>query len=375
MSADGQTPATVRARVLALYLPQFYPTPENDEWWGRGFTEWTNVASARPLFRGHDQPRIPTELGFYDLRNPESREAQAVLASEHGIEGFCYWHYWFDGRRVLDRPVREILASGEPSAPFCLAWANQPWTRTWLGSGETLLDQTYSAADDAAHGRWLAEVFADDRYVRVDGRPLFGVYRPGDLPDPARTCDTWREICSRAGVGEPFLVGFTAFAWGVDQRDNGFDATVDFQPRLSRLPHSAGRPTLGRIRRNLRLGVLDPRLHVYDDAEARTRMDVRSKWDFPTIPSVLVGWDNTPRRGRRALVVVNSTPEALGRSVDAAITSVAGQDSEHRLVFINAWNEWAEGNYLEPDATHGRSKLEAVARSVLLPGVGRSSCP
>jgi len=355
-----------RARVIAFYLPQFYPTPENDEWWGRGFTEWTNVASAQPLFRGHDQPRIPTELGFYDLRNPESRAAQAALANEHGIEGFCFWHYWFGGRRLLDRPVREILASGEPSSPFCLAWANQPWTRTWMGSGETLVDQPYSVDDDEAHGRWLAETFADERYLRVDGHPVFCVYRPGDLPDPARTCDTWRKICTRDGVGEPFLVGIDAFAYGVDQRDNGFDATLHFQPVLSRLPHSGpGRPTLGRIRRNLRLGVLDPRVRVFDDSEARRRMNLRVKWNHPTIPTVLVGWDNTPRRGRQGMVVVNSTPEALGESLDDAIARVADQSPEHRLVFINAWNEWAEGNYLEPDLTYGRSKLEAVARSIL----------
>ncbi|MEY2460163.1 MAG: hypothetical protein QOG30_1993 [Acidimicrobiaceae bacterium] len=367
MSAvDSPRPET-RARVVAFHLPQFYPTPENDEWWGRGFTEWTNVASARPLFRGHDQPRIPTELGFYDLRNPEALAAQTALATEHGIEGFCFWHYWLGGRRLLDRPVRELLASGEPRAPFCLAWANQPWTRTWLGSGETLMDQLYSIDDDVEHGRWLAETFADPRYLRVDGRPLFGVYRPGDLPDPLRTCDTWREICSKAGVGEPFLVAINAFAAHVDQRDNGFDAILDFLPALSRLPHTepGGRPPLGRIRRNLRLGVLDPRLMVFDDAEARRLMDRRAKWSHPSIPSVLVGWDNTPRRGRRALVVVNSTAQALGRSLDRAIASVQEQAAEHRLVFINAWNEWAEGNYLEPDLTHGRSKLEAVARSIL----------
>jgi lipopolysaccharide biosynthesis protein len=366
MTEAGSPRSEARARVLAFHLPQFYPTPENDEWWGRGFTEWTNVASAQPLFPGHDQPRVPTELGFYDLRNPEALAAQSALATEHGIEGFCFWHYWFGGRRLLDRPVREILASGEPRAPFCLAWANQPWTRTWLGSGETLMPQPYSIDDDVEHGRWLAATFADERYLRVDGRPLFGVYRPGDLPDAARTCDTWREICTRAGVGDPFLVGINAFALGVDQRENGFDATLDFQPALGFLPHTEpGIPPPGRIRRNLRLGVRDPRLYVYDDAEARRLMNRRAKWGHHTIPSVMVGWDNTARRGKRAIVVVNSTPEALGRSLDEAIASVVDQTSEHRLVFINAWNEWAEGNYLEPDVTHGRSKLEAVARSIL----------
>ena len=357
----------VAARVIAFYLPQFYPTPENDRWWGPGFTEWSNVAAARPLFRSHRQPRLPGELGFYDLRNPESRAAQAALAAEHGIEAFCYWHYWFSGRRLLERPVAEILGTGEPDFGFCLAWANQAWTRTWLGSGEVLMDQPYSAEDDVDHGRFLAKVFADPRYVRVDGRPLFAVYRPADLPEPQRTCDTWREVCSSEGVGDPLLVAVNAFCSGVDMRPHGFDLMLDFQPALSRLPHTAPSavPPPGRIRRNLRLGVLDPRLTVFDDREARRLMDRRHRFDHPTVPTVLVGWDNTPRRGRRAIVLVNSTAASLRTSLDAAIASVADQHPVHRLVFINAWNEWAEGNFLEPDRDDGRARLEAVASSVL----------
>lgn len=361
---------TAAARVIAFHLPQFYPTPENDRWWGPGFTEWSSVAAARPLFPGHQQPRIPGELGFYDLRSPDTRAEQAELAAEHGIEAFCYWHYWFGGTRLLERPVEEILRTREPDFGFCLGWANQAWTRTWLGSGEVLMDQPYSIEDDVAHGRFLAGVFADARYVRIEGRPLFAVYRPADLPDPERTCETWREVCSSEGVGDPLLVGVNAFCPGVDMRAQGFDLMLDFQPALGRLPHavSTALPPLGRVRRNLRLGVRDPRLTVFDDAEARRLMNRRDRLGYPTIPAVMVGWDNTPRRGRRAIVLLNSTDASLRRSLDDAVGSVADLDLEHRLVFVNAWNEWGEGNYLEPDRTDGRARLEAVAAAVLHSG-------
>ncbi|MDQ1479597.1 MAG: hypothetical protein QOI44_458, partial [Actinomycetota bacterium] len=190
-----------RARVLAFYLPQFHPIPENDLWWGPGFTEWTNVAQAQAAFAGHYQPHLPGELGFYDLRLPETRSAQAALASEHGIEGFCYWHYWFSGRRLLERPFDEVLASGEPDFPLCLAWANESWSRRWMGDGkDLLLAQEYSLADDIEHARWLAHAFADPRYVRIGDRPVFLVYRPRDLPSARRTTDIIRREVTRAGV-------------------------------------------------------------------------------------------------------------------------------------------------------------------------------
>jgi lipopolysaccharide biosynthesis protein len=173
----------ITARVLAFYLPQFHPIAENDRWWGNGFTEWTNVARARPLFRGHYQPHVPADLGFYDLRLPESRELQARLAASYGIEGFCYWHYWFHGKRLLERPFAEVLRSGRPDFPFALAWANESWSRRWLGEDREILQaQTYSPEDDREHARWLTAAFADPRYIRIDGRPLFLIYRPGDVP-------------------------------------------------------------------------------------------------------------------------------------------------------------------------------------------------
>ena len=341
-----------RARAIAFYLPQFHPIPENDEWWEKGFTEWTNVARAKPLFEGHYQPHLPAHLGFYDLRVPEVRDRQAALAAEHGIEGFCYWHYWFLGKRLLDRPFNEVLDSGRPDFPFCLAWANETWSRRWLGEDrDILVKQEYSAQDDVEHMRCLLTAFADPRYLRVNGRPLFLVYKPYDLPDPKRTTDVWRETCVRAGLPEPFLLGVNAHA-DLDFRDLGFDGTVDFEPHLG--------------------AVADPLadgLEVVDYAQARRKM-----WRpraFPVYRTVLVGWDNTPRRGEDGVVFDNSTPEVFEQALRATVTSAADLPFEERLVFLNAWNEWAEGNHLEPDRRHGLEFLEAVRRVIVAPSVAR----
>ena len=225
------------ARLIAFYLPQFHPIPENDTWWGRGFTEWTNVCQAKPLFREHYQPRLPADMGFYDLRVPETRAAQAELAREHGIEGFCYWHYWFQGRRLLWRPFNDVLQSGEPDFPFCLAWANESWSRRWLGEEEDVLAaQTYSDDDDVHHIQWLLQAFADRRHITVNGRPLFLIYRPRHLPDPQRTTDVFRTECVKAGLPEPFLVGIDAHCQNFDCRSIGFDGTLSFEPQLGILP-------------------------------------------------------------------------------------------------------------------------------------------
>jgi lipopolysaccharide biosynthesis protein len=334
------------ARLLAFYLPQFHPIPENDEWWGKGFTEWTNVARAKPLFDGHMQPRLPANLGFYDLRVPEVRERQAELARGHGIEGFCYWHYWFRGKRLLQRPFEEVLASGSPDFPFCLCWANETWSRRWLGEErDVLVKQTYSREDDLAHIRWLMEAFADPRYIRVDGRPVFGVYRPGDFADPRATTDLWRIECVRAGLPEPFLLGMTSHQQQ-DWRAVGFDANVEFEPQLGVLA-----------------GPMDDGLKIYDYAHARKRMTGRER-DYPCVPCVFVSWDNTPRRGEDGIVFINATPDAFEAGLREAIRSVSDLPADHRLVFVNAWNEWAEGNYLEPDQSNGLGFLDAVLRAV-----------
>jgi len=322
-----------------------------------GFTEWTNVARARPIFRGHRQPRLPADLGFYDLRLPEARHAQAALAAEYGIHGFCYYHYWFNGRRLLERPFNDVLASGQPDFPFCLCWANESWTRRWLGEDrEVLLTQTYSPEDDLEHARWLAGAFSDSRYLRTDGRPIFLVYRPADLPSARRTTDVWRQTCMREGVGEPYLIGVDAHCPGRDFRDDGFDATLVFEPQLGALQGAFDDGFSRRkLARNLRVGVMHGRVKAYDYREARATMNRRVR-NFPTIRSVFVRWDNTPRRGAHGIVMVSSSPEAFGHELRWASTGLP----ESQLLFINAWNEWAEGNYLEPDQEFGMAYLEAL---------------
>lgn len=335
------------ARVIAFYLPQFYPTGENDRWWGPGFTEWTNVVQAGPLFEGHYQPRMPGDLGFYDLRVPEVRAAQADLAIRHGIEGFCYWHYWFHGERVLDRPFAEVLETGEPDLPFCLSWGNETWSRRWHGTGtpdEVLQEQTYSEADDLAHARWLMTAFADPRYIRVNDRPVFLVYRPFDLPDATRTTDTIRAECVRVGLPEPYLIGINAHQPGKDTRPLGFDSTLNFEPQLSAVP-----------------GPTDPGLKIYDYTIATQSMRRQAR-DYPFHPCVMVSWDNSPRRGENGIVFINSSPETFERHLRDAADALPDGPSEHRLLFLNAWNEWAEGNYLEPDLRYGLGWLEAVQR-------------
>ncbi len=344
--ADGPPRREARARAVAFYLPQFHPTPENDEFWGPGFTEWTNVVQAKPLFEGHQQPQVPSHLGLYDLRVPEVREAQAELARTHGIEAFCYWHYWFAGRRPLSAPLDAMIASGRPEFPFCLAWANEPWSRTWLGEDtDVLIESRYSAPDDLEHARWLAGVFADPRYLTVLGRPVFVVYRPTHLPDSRRFTDNVRQACAWAGVADPLLLGTTAWD-GLDHRALGFDGTIEFEPRLGVLEHPSSE-----------------NLNVYDYAAARSLM--KSVRNFPVYPSVVVGWDNTPRRGAAGTVLTGASPAALRAAISNAVAYVGDRPPAERLVFVNAWNEWGEGNRLEPEERYGFGYLKAVRDALL----------
>jgi lipopolysaccharide biosynthesis protein len=344
--------------LIAFYLPQFHPTPENDAWWGPGFTEWRNVVQARPRFKGHYQPRIPADLGFYDLRLAEVRQAQAELARAYGISAFCYYHYWFEGRRLLGLPFEQVLRESEPSFPFCLCWANEDWTRTWTGRGdEILLRQIYSAEDDTRHARWLTRAFADPRYLRIDEKPLLLVYRAGRLPDPLRTMETLREEAQRAGVGELCLASVESHEQGEDPRAMGFDVAVEFQPDWRRL----GRPVATAAGPLAADAAWDghPRdgdVYLYPDVVGRAL--AQEPPAYPRFRCVMPGWDNTPRRGNESLVITRSSPGAFGSWLRAII------DSGERVIFVNAWNEWAEGNYLEPDLRYGRAYLDEVVQAI-----------
>jgi lipopolysaccharide biosynthesis protein len=356
-------------RVIAFYLPQFHPIPENDECWGRGFTEWTNATRATPQFPGHDQPHLPADLGFYDLRLPEARAAQADLARGYGIHGFCYYHYWFDGKRLLERPFNEVLASGEPDFPFCLCWANEPWSRRWDGSEhEIICAQRYSREEDLRHIRWLAEAFRDPRYIRVEGKPLFLVYRATHLPDSRATTRLWRDECDRLGIGPVFLATVQAFSEerNFSPEELGFDATVEFAPQWDRVGprlHFHGRRN--RILRRLRLlspGYHRHRVHSYREL-ARLAME-KPLPSYELFRCVTPMWDNSPRRAQGAYIFHGSTPELYENWLHFVLGQTMSKPQSRRLAFVNAWNEWAEGNHLEPCQRWGIGYLEATRRAL-----------
>lgn len=333
--------------ALAFYLPQYHPIPENDQWWGPGFTDWHNVRKARPLFPGHDQPHQPGELGYYDLRSAEVRQRQADLARGYGISGFCYYYYWFHGRSLLELPLKEMLARGKPDFPFCLCWANENWTRRWDGQdSEILIQQTYSPEDDVALIRSLLPAFSDPRYFRYKGKPLFLVYRPDALPNAFATTQRWRDITREEGIGELFLVAVETFQVTYSHPGEwGFDAALDFQPDF----------------RNL--GIPTSRFYghsVYDYEKVVKKMIQKKETAYRRFPCVMPGWDNSARRKEKAIILQGSLPEIYERWLWHVVQQEASQKDP--LIFLNAWNEWAEGNHLEPDLRFAAAYLEATRR-------------
>jgi lipopolysaccharide biosynthesis protein len=329
------------------------------------------VARAQPRFRGHAQPHEPGELGYYDLRVPEVRAAQADLAAAHGIGAFCYYHYWFGGRQLLHRPVDEIVQSGEPDFPFLLCWANEPWTRAWDGkTSSVLLPQTYSPDDDVAHLRALAEVFADPRYLRIDGRPVFLVYRAFQLPDPVATTDRWRAEAARLGLGDLYLCSMQT---GPGERHPpetlGFDAAVQFAPFFALTPRGTKDRVSKAIERRVGVSTRGARFRIVDYDDVVAAHLAADAVDYTRFPCVSPGFDNSPRRPERdATIITGSTPERYGQWLRAAVDRFTPPSPEENLVFVNAWNEWAEGNHLEPDRRWGRAYLEAHAEQFSVNG-------
>jgi lipopolysaccharide biosynthesis protein len=353
-------------RAIAFYLPQFHPIPENDEWWGKGFTEWRNVTKARPRFPGHYQPHLPADLGFYDLRLPEVREAQADMARQHGIHGFCYYHYWFNGRRILERPFSEVLASGKPDFPFCLCWANENWTRRWDGyEAHVLLRQNYSAEDDANHIRSLIPALKDSRYIRVQGKPLVLIYRAELLPEPAATVGIWQREALDAGLPGLYLArveSYNSVAKGITAVDFGFDADVEFAPFSWRLGGRKFDHPLGRALTRLNLMPDAFRLHKVIDYSTMVKGMLSRQRPFGArFHCVTPGWDNSARREAGASIFHGSTPNLYENWLKTVVERTSVERSgDERIVFINAWNEWAEGNHLEPDLEWGDAYLRAT---------------
>jgi lipopolysaccharide biosynthesis protein len=369
----------MKPKLLAFHLPQYHPIPENDEWWGPGFTEWRNVARATPLFPGHNQPHLPADLGYYDLRLPEARQQQADLARQYGIHGFCYYHYWFSGKQLLERPVAESLSSGQPDFPFCLCWANENWTRRWDGQDqEVLIAQHYSPGDDLAHIQALLPYFHDPRYIRIQNKPLFLVYRSSALADPRATTTLWRQQAKASGLEDLYLVKVESFPTERQRRPelDGFDAALDFQPDWGSLPSPRQPPRRWKLLNKLGLASPHPfrSNRVFSYPELVAAMLARPPVDYPRFPCVVPSWDNTARRRNGGATILHgSTPEAYGHWLRCVL---ADHPTLKRLpepiVFINAWNEWAEGNHLEPDLQWGHGYLEQTRRTFELKGPSTS---
>ena len=357
----------MKPRILALYLPQYHPFPENDEWWGKGFTEWTNVARARRLFLGHDQPHIPADLGFYDLRIPEVREEQAKLAREAGIEGFCYYDYWFgDGKRLMERPFNEVVSSGKPDFPFCLAWANHSWyKKLWdpkqPGKDKLLIEQQYLGEKDyEAHFNALLPAFRDKRYVRVNGKLFYIIYDALGFKDIRTFMKVWRVLAKENGLGDFY---FVASDFNCEHRqqliDMGFDAThnVDHLNIYHKAPvWKKALLTIGRKYLHI------PMIYKYRNAiKYMLHPDCR---ESNVIPVIVPNWDHTPRSGARGLVMTDAKPKYFKKLAKKAIDMVKDKPDEEQLIILKSWNEWGEGNYMEPDLEFGHGYINALAEAI-----------
>jgi len=351
-----------KCRVLALYLPQFYPTPENNKWWGDGFTEWMNVVKARPLFKGHQQPKMPGKLGFYDLRLSESRVSQAELAEEAGIEAFCYWHYWFgNGKQLLERPFKEVLESGSPDFPFCLAWANHSWyKKLWdpnaPGKDILLIEQTYPGVEDyVAHFHAVLPAFKDKRYVKVDGKPFFMVFKPLEIKDVELFINTWQNLAKANGLPGVYFVGQCDRSQIKDVLKAGFDAVN--HEEVNHIHEKE--PIIKKVVQQLLLRSIKlPR--VYDYAEAMKSMIIPEDRDINVIPTICPNFDHTPRSGSRGLVYTGVSTKAFSDHVNDTIELVSDKPDQYKFIILKSWNEWGEGNYLEPDEQNGDAYIKAL---------------
>ena len=383
----------MKARIIALYLPQFHPIPENDEWWGKGFTEWTNVAKAKPLFKGHLQPRIPADLGFYDLRLPQVRSQQAIMAKDAGIEGFCYYHYWFAGKQLLETPFNEVVSSGEPDFPFCLCWANHTWSnKTWEKSSfykkdSTLIKQTYPGDDDnVMHFLSLLSAFRDKRYMRIDGKLIFVIYDPISFVNVAGFMNTWQSLAKQYGLPGFYFIGmvpstltFSLSPVGSRHRvlpnlkssseifnyvlSLGFDAVNSFGKRRGEMLYEGTIKNI--IKKVMGQFGIRPNNFTYDyEKTVKNYFAPEDSWET-VFPTIVPQWDRTPRLGKAEGVYINATPEKFQRHIEQALNIIKDKQQEHKVIFMKSWNEWGEGNYVEPDIYFGDGFLKAIKNSLI----------
>ncbi len=356
-----------KIRAIAFYLPQFHPIPENDEWWGKGFTEWTNTAKAKPLFPGHYQPHVPADLGFYDLRVPETRAAQADMARSAGIEGFCYYHYWFAGRRILERPFQEVLQSETPNFPFCLCWANESWTGVWHGSPKKILiEQTYPGEDDhRRHFKSLLPAFVDPRYIRSNEKPIFIIYKPHEIPDLENFLKLWRSIAIENGLPGLHLIGYSdRLDWNPTQY--GFDAKL-FEPGFRRKEWVSKREPIKWIKNRLGMWKGEPTKENYLNYSERfikMFLNQANAGQYLFYPNLIHSWDNTPRAGNLGFLFFNENPKYFGELIGSVIEILRTRERADSFLFFKSWNEWAEGNHLEPDLQNGHKWLDVLRQKI-----------
>lgn len=353
-----------KIKPIAIYLPQFHPIPENDEWWGKGFTEWTNVTKAQPRFEGHYQPHLPADLGFYDLRLEEARLAQEEMAKTYGIYGFCYYHYWFNGKRLLHEPLDRKLNNINEDLPFMMCWANENWTRAWDGlDKEVLIKQDYSFDDDENHIRHLISYFKDERYIKVEGKPVFIIYRPNLFPDMQKTIKIWRKIVKEFGFPGLYIGFAQNKEYQFDPTNKGFDFAFDFQPNS--LHNAEGiiysRTFLKKIATKIKkIFRIKENLNYYVDYLAFANSQMNKLFLKDVYPGITPMWDNSARRKKNNFILHDSTPEKYKIWLEYIKENYSWESVPENFLFINAWNEWAEGNHLEPCQKWDKSYLEVT---------------
>jgi len=353
--------------IIAYYLPQFHPVIENDEWWGKGFTEWTNVAKAKPLFRGHKQPHIPSELGFYDLRYPEIKAEQAKLAKEAGINAFCYWHYWLgNGKRLLSKPFDDVVSSGKPDFPFCLGWANHDWQRKdWNSDSnfiikETLIKQEYGGKSDySKHFYDMLPGFKDNRYYKIDGRLVFSIFHPQSLPDPKLFFNTFNTLAKQNNISQFYFVAITVDENSIEKYINqGYDL-VNINPLNKAFKISYSK--LNIIKRYI-LNKFFGKVNVKNYADAIKIFDLPENSNENVAPTIIPNWDHTPRSGINGYVLHKSTPKLFEKHVKMALNSI--KNKKNKVIFLKSWNEWGEGNYMEPDLKFGKKYIKILRKCI-----------
>ena len=351
-------------KAIAFYLPQFYPIPENDRAWGQGFTEWVNVRRARPLFQCHDQPRVPENGNYYTLADPGVQRWQSELAMKNGVFGFCYYHYWFaGGKRLLEKPAERMLNDPEVRVPFCFSWANENWTRRWDGGGrEVIVRQNYGGREEwRAHWDYLLPFFLDSRYITLEGKPLLLIYKPEEIPCLGEMLDCWQRSAREAGFpGLCLMIQSPSWFFSPSYDPRGFDYQIRFQPFFSMAWQGKNRPLTQRLLNRL----------LAAGEKKQTRLDYDALWEttlsLPADPFMAAGacpdWDNTPRT-ESGYMLLGASPEKFGRYMARLREKVLREDALP-LIFLNAWNEWGEGAYLEPDEKHHGAYLTALKNAL-----------